>query len=541
MTIAALSPLVAVQRTFTPTQLCFRALCGRPIDLSLHSDIVGRRLFSTHDKDNRDQTLIRNTLSRQFISEYWRSLRDSIMSDSQLYTPIEDGKDGNSEMKSALQGTLRSLQGRASVVVPAIMTRRLCTIYGSSDQNRKLSFLTMMANELGINHEVASKAAEGFMKAQKESPNHILVAENNLRKALTPIYEKVFLQVSAQPEGTKFLVDLRADMLSAIDADPSNINLRSMEECLKRMLSMWFTVGLLQHRRITWMTATDTLEKIKNYEAVHPIPNWEYLKSRVDHPRRRCYAFFHPTMPREPLVFVHVALLDHMADNIQKILEGAMQPTDKTPPITHAIFYSISATQKGLRNIDLGNFLIKRVVMTLKEEFPDLQNFATLSPIPGFRSWLDRQFKSVEQSKVLVGQIFAPQEQAIIQKLSQSEDVCKGFTAIMNSLPSGSNDEIRTIVTRLCARYLYSEKKGKHAADPVANFHLQNGARMGRLNYAANTAAAGVKQSATMMINYEYILSDIEQNYRTYWEDGVIQASPEIVTLALQGKSQSRL
>jgi malonyl-CoA decarboxylase len=281
----------------------------------------------------------------------------------------------------------------------------------------------------------------------------------------------------------------------------------ALEQDLRSLLASWFDIGFLELQRITWESPAALLEKLISYEAVHTIQSWADLKNRLE-ADRRCFAFFHPRMPHEPLIFVEVALVDGIAANVQKLLDEHAPLTDPGSADS-AIFYSISNCQKGLAGISFGNFLIKRVADELKGELPKLRNFATLSPIPGFRKWLDRQGEDIEPR---LAEILSNPEWHLDEALAK---------------------EAREPLSRLCAKYLLLEKDRRgRALDPVAHFHLSNGARVERLNWLGDTSPNGLRQSAGMMVNYLYKLADVEANHEAYTGEGRLAASPGLRNLA---------
>ena len=288
--------------------------------------------------------------------------------------------------------------------------------------------------------------------------------------------------------------------------------LAPLEDDLRALLATWFDVDFLELRRIAWDTASGALlEKLIAYEAVHPIESWDDLKNRLDYDRRY-FAYFHPRMPNEPLIFVEVALVNGMAGNVQALLDSAA-PVQDPKTADAAIFYSINNAQRGLDGISFGNFLIKRVVDRLAQEFPNLKTFATLSPIPGFVSWLKAQLAQGDRGLLL------PVERKVLGTALKVEKGGKGWLKQIIESGTWHQDEavakaLRPILTRLCARYLVHEKRENGTAvDPVAHFHLSNGARMERINWMADRSPRGIRQSAGLMINYRYDLARIDANH----------------------------
>jgi malonyl-CoA decarboxylase len=346
-----------------------------------------------------------------------------------------------------------------------------------------------------------------------------------LRSALEPPRITLLRQFNALPEGVKFLVDRRAELIDLKLRDPV---LAGLEEDLKRLLANWFDIGFLELKRITWESPAALLEKLMAYEAVHEIRGWTDLKNRLD-ADRRCFAFFHPRMPDEPLIFVEVALVPGMTGDIHALLDEAAPIGDPHLADT-AIFYSISNCQRGLDGISFGDFLIKRVVDALATELPRLKVFATLSPVPGFRAWLERQSRAVSSDLLL------PAERSAIETLG-GEAPERDLAALLDRHADPRIAAVlREPLIRLCARYLLHERTPSgRALDPVAHFHLSNGARVERLNWLGDTSPKGLQQSAGIMVNYLYRLSEIEANHEAYRGEGRVAASSTIRNLPRAG------
>ncbi len=330
--------------------------------------------------------------------------------------------------------------------------------------------------------------------------------------------------------GVKFLVDLRAELLPMAKQSPE---LADLDADLRELLAAWFDVGLLELRRITWEAPASLLEKLIAYEAVHKIRSWEDLKNRLDSDRR-CFAYFHPNMPQEPLIFVEVALVDGMSDGVLALLDESAPPTDPKSA-NSAIFYSISNAQRGLAGISFGNFLIKRVVDVLEHEFPNLKAFATLSPIPGFRSWYADAAKAGEGPSLTTSE-----RRALLQAMGLEDDGTADPALVAKALErdnwwteSAVCDALRAPMMRMAARYLMTARRSNGSArDPVAHFHLSNGARMERLNWLGDPSPNGLRQSCGMMINYLYKHSEIDGNHEAYSDGGRIVASSSMRALA---------
>lgn len=296
--------------------------------------------------------------------------------------------------------------------------------------------------------------------------------------------------------------------------------------------------------RITWKSACDILQKVSDYEAIHPIRNWLDLKRRVG-PYRRCYIFTHPSMPREPLVVLHTALCDIIPNTVKGIEEAESRILGNTKrhitfleedksKIKAAIFYSITSTQKGLQGIELGNYLIKEVASEITTEFPAVQQLSSLSPIPNFKTWL---FNKIKQD---IAFIFTMQEYEIIKDILKTKDVVSALKKIL-STSLWTNDKqlsesLKEPLLRACTWYLYKEKRRGYALNNVANFHLRNGAVMWRINWMADPSPRGVANSCGIMVNYRYFLEECEKNSRNYIEHFVINASESIINIAIQAE-----
>ncbi len=320
-------------------------------------------------------------------------------------------------------------------------------------------------------------------------------AEVLYRRATVSPRRRLLQRISAAPGGIRFLVDLRAEMQAQLKADR---RLRALDVEMEYMFSTWFDVGFLDLRRISWDSPASLVEKLIKYEAVHDIRSWADVKNRLDSDRR-CYGFFHSSLPDEPLIFVEVALADEIADCITPLLDEAAAPADLARATT-AIFYSISNTQAGLRGVSFGDSLIKRVVETLKAEFPRLKTFATLSPIPGLRAWVQKN---------------APPE-----LLAQLDD----------PLSLAPKSPARRQLLGWSARYLGQELQDGKPLDPVARFHLGNGARVERLNWAGDPSSKGLKQSYGLMVNYLYDVKRLDK-HRSMLAQGQIPISGAIEDL----------
>jgi len=401
-----------------------------------------------------------------------------------------------------------------------------------NDENRK-AFLRMIVHEFGPEPKKVDAAHQAWQQAL--GSNEQWQAEAALRTALRSPRLRILTQFNALPQGVKFLVDLRSDLMRYMEDDPA---LRALDRELESRLVAWFDVGFLELQRITWHSPAALLETLIRYEAVHEIRSWADLKNRLDSDRR-CYAFFHPRMPEEPLIFVEVALINRLADNVQTILDEHAPLFDETRADT-AIFYSISNTQTGLRGVSFGNFLLKRVIDDLKHDFPRLTTFATLSPLPLLRRW-------AQSNESAWTHAFTPNE---LGSISKAASVANSHAAVRQLLEDKRwmDDKqlaplLQTPLTRLAASYLLNAKQAGEAQverplDPVARFHLGNGARVERLNHLGDRSEKGFKQSYGMMVNYLYVLDTIDTNVEMLLRKGKIDAVSNIRNMAKMGESK---
>ncbi|KFB67301.1 malonyl-CoA decarboxylase [Candidatus Accumulibacter vicinus] len=399
---------------------------------------------------------------------------------------------------------------------------RLAETYLRLNDEGRASFLRIVATEFGPDPQLVAKAHADYQAAIGSDAQW--TAESALRNAMRSSRLRILTQFNTLSHGVKFLVDLRADLLRFVEKDAA---LRSLDRELESRLGAWFDVGFLELQRITWSSPAALLEKLIEYEAVHQIRSWSDLKNRLDSDRR-CYAFFHPRMPMEPLIFVEVALTEHLADNVQTLLDEHAPVFDAHRANT-AIFYSISNTQVGLRGVSFGNFLLKRVVDDLKRDYPRLVNFATLSPLPSFRHWAEKNpepwpqaFSAADLERIkrhLTPDMPQPADASDLAKLL-ADARWMNDARLARALQHG--------LLRLAARYLLTTSKSGRPYDPVARFHLGNGARIERLNYLADTSARGQQQSYGLMVNYLYDPDTIEANVEAFSRSGEIAAAATI-------------
>ncbi len=407
------------------------------------------------------------------------------------------------------------LAGRGGEVSARNRAARLAQSYLAADEAGRREFLSILATFDADPAAIRKQAAD----LQDSDP----LALAKLRRALEPPRRRLLTQFTSIPDGMRFLVDLRAALLALgrPALSDGNKSLAALEDDLKTLLSGWFDVGFLELRQIDWSSPASLLEKLVGYEAVHEIRGWRDLKNRLDSDRR-CYAFFHPRMPTEPLIFVEVALVAGMAGSIQRLLD-THAPAGDPAQADSAIFYSISNCQRGLNGISFGNFLIKRVVDLLSQELPNIRHFATLSPMPGFRAWLDKTLADDTEK------LFSAEESVALAGAD-------GLRATLDNRAWPRNQQtvrlLDPILQRLAARYLLVEGTGRRALDQVAHFHLSNGARVERINFLADTSEKGMRESAGLMVNYLYDPARIDQNHEDYAGEGKRNAPTSVRRLA---------
>jgi len=381
------------------------------------------------------------------------------------------------------------LEGRGGEVAARTRTAALGKQYLELDAAGREQFFRTLAT-----FDVDTAVLEAALAAFKDAPDagSRFTSAHELRSALEAPWVKLLTQFNSISGGVKFLVDMRADLLEMLDRDAA---FARIDADLRDILTSWFDIGFLELKEITWDAPAAFLERLARYEAVHEVRNWLDLKYRLQGDRR-CFAFLHPAMPDEPLIFVEVALTDELSSDISVLLDRNARPLGSNPTV--AIFYSISNCQKGMRGISFGNALIKRVADRLASQFRSLRTFATLSPVPGFMSWL--RGRLAEDPEGIA---------AALDRRGWQRD------------PEAA-EALRVPLMRLCAHYLAREKRGKFARDPVANFHLSNGARLERVNWLADTSPKGLRESAGMMANYLYVLDQIDDNHEAYMTEGKI-------------------
>ena len=369
--------------------------------------------------------------------------------------------------------------------------------YRALDERAREAFFDVLASRFSPAPDAVVRAAAVYQNTP--SPDKLM----ELQAIVEPARQELFRRLNMAPGATAALVEMRKILLRGLRAHPA---WKVIDFDLMHLLRSWFNRGFLRLERIDWRTPALVLEKLIDYEAVHAIRGWWDLRRRLEGDRR-CFAFFHPQLPDEPIIFIEVALTHGMSAQVQPLLDKD-SPVDSPLTADCAMFYSITNCQEGLRGISFGNLLIKQVAEELKREFPHLRRFATLSPIPGFRRWL---------GEVQLG----AEHRALLSRLEDS-------AWHLGEVP----EMLQKLLSRLCAYYLLQAKQGPEPLDPVARFHLGNGAALERLNWMGDSSEQGMSRSAGLMVNYVYWLAELEKNHERYFREHFIAASPVIEKLA---------
>lgn len=402
----------------------------------------------------------------------------------------------------SLDELIADLLGNSGEVSAIIAARELLDMYQALDEQGKLDFFVQL--EQNYNAEQASvKLAYDNFQAAPNSANL-----NQLYRRAEPKRMELLRRLNQTPNATHDLVAMRTDLLGFLKENPE---LRVVDENFMDLFRSWFSRSFLLLENINWSTSAAILERIIRYEAVHEIKDWEDLRNRIDPPNRRCFAFFHPALVDEPLIFVEVALTKDIPSSINSILEDSVDAVPASDDFTTATFYSISNCQPGLKNITFGNFLIKQVVQELQHEFPSIKNFVTLSPVPGFNRWMQALDDSESEALMAL----------------KTEFLDASFAAGKE----GSNSDI---LRKLVFNYLVQAKRGDYPADPVARFHLGNGAMLHNVHADADSSEKGLQQSFGCMVNYLYDLRYIERNHERFATEGHVEFSDKLKPLQIK-------
>ncbi len=409
---------------------------------------------------------------------------------------------------------LLSQRGEASQTV---LAQLIIEQYNNMESDQQLKFFQTLADDFGPDRQAIQRAVENYSRGATP------VNEAALAIAAEPPRQELFRRINTGPSGTETLVRLRRDLQHLL---PGHSDLTVVDSDLKHLFRSWFNRGFLRLERINWQTPAITLEKLIQYESVHEINGWPDLHRRLE-ADRRCFAFFHPSLPGEPVIFVEVALTRGLAKTIEPLLDihAPVLPADEADT---AIFYSINNCLEGLRGIPFGNFLIKQVVDELRAELPRIRVYSTLSPLPGFaraviaqenpdgftRERLARLMKEFAADLTAEAGLADPVE-AVIQLLKEPAAHQQGLTAPLR---------------RMAVAYLTHMKRNGRPVDAVANFHFSNGARLEAVDLFANHRPYGVRESFGVMVNYRYVPDDLAENHERFIQTGETAVSAALLT-----------
>lgn len=439
------------------------------------------------------------------LRSFWRDQVGSIADRGREILKLATGAPKRAPDAGALARRLLAQRGEASGLA---LAQDLAMAIRTMDRKALEEFLLVLASDFACDPLALEKAIEDW---QRQPGDRTLA---RLRAAIETPRQELFRRLNMAADGTGTIVELRRLLLQIL---PERPELRAVDEDLRHLLGSWFNRGFLRLERIDWNTPAAILEKLIRYEAVHEIDGWDDLRLRLA-ADRRCFAFFHPAMPDEPLIFVEVALLDHMADAVAPLL-AKDRPVGDPHAADTAIFYSISNCQDGLRGISFGNFLIKQVVSELQAELPEMAVFATLSPVPGLR----RALKSGGEEGFSPARIEALLGDEVLRLARQTgnEDPLAGIEALLKRSDVVA-PAVHKALQRLTLAYLTQIRRGRGTFDPVGHFHLSNGARLDRINVRADLSSKGMAQSFGTMVNYLYDPRSLEENHEAYVDGGEI-------------------
>ena len=424
-----------------------------------------------------------NDQPRRFLQRVWDSVRQP--------PSVAGARAANS-----LVGLCDSLRSERGEVSGARIAAEAMAAYQELDAAGRGAFFSQLVDHYAADPDAVARAIDAYSADPTPARLHDLHVAAESRR------QELFRRLNTAPGGIRTLVQMRADLLRTLDEHPDRA---AVADDLLHLFRSWFNRGFLVMQRIDWRTSALILERLIEYEAVHQIQGWDDLRRRLE-ADRRCYAFFHPALPDEPLIFIECALTPGIVGYVRPLLDP-QSPVEDPATARCAIFYSITNCQLGLRGVSFGNFLIKQVVEDLTHEFTKIKKFATLSPIPGFRNWL----------------------------MSHRELMSEPLAALALDSPASLStmpDALRDEIMRLCAYYLLRAKRGRAPADLVARFHLANGARLARLNWGGDASSHGIASSVGITANYLYRMADVEQNHEAFAKNYKVVSSFMLERLA---------
>jgi malonyl-CoA decarboxylase len=395
---------------------------------------------------------------------------------------------------------LLHLKGEASAISFA---HEILATYKSLSKRHRLQFFERLLAEFAPEPERLNRAIADYQREPNADTLHALQTASESPR------QELFRLLNMGPDGTASIISMREDLRGMLADHP---DLKAVDRDVLHLLQSWFNRGFLRLRRISWKTPAIVLEKLIEYESVHEIRGWDDLHRRLADDRR-CFAFFHPALRDDPLIFVEVALTRGLASSIQEVLSAKAPDRDSDFRPDAAIFYSINNCQPGLSGVSFGSFLIKQVTDSLAEEFPSLKYYATLSPVPGFRAWLKEQLAAP-----LSALGFSDIERSYLSELDYPAWYENDF----------KTQQLRPLLMYLCAYYLLNAKRGDEPRDSVARFHLRNGARLERIHWLGDWSEKGLRESAGLLVNYLYDRRDVARNHEVYVNDNEIVHSSAI-------------
>ncbi len=428
--------------------------------------------------------------------------------------PLTGLKERDSRRPSDSELCHRLIEGTGEASNIAL-AREVFQRWQQMDDTQRIVFLNMVAVEFDPDPGAIRQAAENYRERDPGSLHRLLAA-------CEPPRQELFRRLNMAPDGTASLVSLRAYVLSVLRDNPQ---LKSVDEDLHHLFVSWFNRGFLRIERIDWNTPAAILEKLIRYEAVHPMSGWDDLRRRLA-ADRRCFAFFHPALPGDPLIFIEVALTTQVSASIAPLIDP-QAPVSVDENADTAVFYSINNALDGLRGISFGNFLIKQVVNELQDELPAINTFVTLSPIPRLREVMAAQL-SAEQPANPEFKSYLLSEYAQLFEQAPAEDMLVSMMIALGSDDESLRQSAEAMLHDVVLIYITQNKRGDYAFDPVAHFHLSNGARLQRINIRANNSERCMRDSCSCMVNYLYELDSVVANHESYLAKGEIALSEKL-------------
>jgi len=428
---------------------------------------------------------------------------------SNLLRVLSEGRGGDMRF---LCHQLLSERGEASQTV---LAEKIIKTYGAMSPAKRRAFFDMLTREFSPDAAAIKRAVAQYEK------NPELASIAALSAAVEAPRQELFRRINTAPHGTETLVALRGDLHTLT---PEDGEFSALDSDLKHLMRSWFNRGFLRLERISWKTSAIVLEKLIQYESVHEINGWPDLRRRLD-ADRRCFAFFHPALTDEPIIFVEVALANGLTGTLEPLLD-IQAPVLAPEKADTAIFYSINNCLRGLRGVAFGNFLIKQVVTELSAEFPNLKTYGTLSPLPRLsRAMRDNEnpegFTRERLARLLTD--FAAQ----LTGTSRRRDAVDALFHLLEN-PVEHREALAAPLERLALAYLARARDKGKLYDPVALFHLANGARLEQVNAFGNLRRYGIEASFGMTANYRYLPDELEENHERFVRDGQIRVSPHL-------------